>query len=206
MSRYIHRNPIETRRCLVENLEDCLWSSYPLYVKKQKIPDWLLLDRIFAELGARRPYKTYRTFVDGGNDCKIDKFYGSGRLPAILSDKLSGENALVGVDLSGERVEKETRSLIESDAIVQSVQEIFGCERQTILNSVRGRQPRNYTCWMAMELCQTQDQLRLTGIARKFNIGNYCTVSQTVRRLNFAREEESGLARKYNTIRKNLTY
>ena len=205
VSRYIHRNPIETRRRLVEKLEDYRWSSYPLYFKKQKIPDWLFQDGIFAELGTQRSYKTYRTFVESGNDREIDKFYGSGRVPSILGDKLFRENALAGVDLSGERVAKETKPVIESEAIIQSVQNLFGCERQAILKSVRGRQPRNYARWMAMKLCQTQGQLRLTDIARKFNVGNYCTVSQTIRRLNLAMAEENELAQKYNTISKDLT-
>jgi len=205
VSRYIHRNPIETKRRRVEKLERYRWSSYPLYVKKQKTPDWLYQDRIFGELGAQRPYKAYRTFVDRGNDSEIDKFYGSGRMSAILGDKLFRENALVGVELSGERVEKEMRPVIGLEAILQSVQEYFGCDRQTILKSVRGRQPRNYARWMTMKLCQTQGQMRLTEIAKKFNVGNYCTVSQTIRRLNLAMAEESGLVRKYNSISKDLT-
>ena len=143
--------------------------------------------------------------MDRGNDREIDKFYGSGRVSAILGDKLFRENALVGVDLSGERVEKETRPVIELEAILQSVQEYFGCDRQTVLKSVRGRQPRNYARWMAMKLCQIQGQMRLTEIAKKFNVGNYCTVSQTIRRLNLAMAEENGLVRKYDNISKDLT-
>ncbi len=126
-------------------------------------------------------------------------------MSAILGDKLFRENALVGVDLSGERVEKETRPVIGVEAILQSVQENFGCDRQTILKSVRRRQPRNYVRWMAEKLCQTQGQMRLTEIAKKFNVGNYCTVSQTIRRLNLAMVEEHGLARKYDNISKDWT-
>ncbi len=190
---------------MVEKLEHYKWSSYPFYAKKQKVPSWLYQDSIFGGLGAQRPYKTYRIFVDAGNDLEIEKFYGSGRMSAILGDKGFRENALVGKDLSDEQVEKATRQVIELEAILQSVQDYFGCDRQTILKSVRGRQARNYARWMAMKLCQTHGQLRVAEIAEKFNVGNYCTVSQTIRRLDLAMVEETGLARKYKTLSKDVT-
>jgi len=38
----IHRNPIETRTSIVNNLEDYTWSSYPRYMSKSaKLFDWL---------------------------------------------------------------------------------------------------------------------------------------------------------------------
>ncbi|MCU7815442.1 MAG: transposase [Candidatus Thiodiazotropha sp. (ex Rostrolucina anterorostrata)] len=41
LSRYIHRNPIEIHKSLVQQLDDYPWSSYPAYVGKAKPPDWL---------------------------------------------------------------------------------------------------------------------------------------------------------------------
>jgi putative transposase len=34
VSRYIHRNPLETRKPIVEDLGDYLWSSYPAYINR----------------------------------------------------------------------------------------------------------------------------------------------------------------------------
>ena len=205
VSRYIHRNPIETKRRRVEKLEQYPWSSYPFYVRKRKVPAWLHQDGIFGELGAQRPYKSYRAFVDAGNDHAIEKFYSAGRMSAILGDKEFRENALAGVGLSGERVEKATRPVIEFETILQSVQDYYGCDRKVILKAIRGRQAKNYARWMAMKLCQTHGQMRLAEIADKFNVGNYCTVSQTIRRLDVAMTEDKSLVRKYNTISNDVT-
>ena len=48
LSRYIHRNPIEAG--MVEKLEDYLWSSYPNYLGKVKLPEWLYPQEVLAQL------------------------------------------------------------------------------------------------------------------------------------------------------------
>jgi len=41
VSRYIHRNPIDAQRPLVERLADWPWSSYPAYRRQARAPEWL---------------------------------------------------------------------------------------------------------------------------------------------------------------------
>jgi len=41
LTRYIHRNPIETKKPLVDNLVSYIWSSYQACINEQKAPDWL---------------------------------------------------------------------------------------------------------------------------------------------------------------------
>ena len=41
LSRYIHRNPIEVKRPIVEDLGHWAWSSYPAYVCDTPAPFWL---------------------------------------------------------------------------------------------------------------------------------------------------------------------
>lgn len=54
VSRYIHKNPIETSTPLVETLEDYPWSRYPSYLNKGQMIDGLNRDVVFAELGSRQ--------------------------------------------------------------------------------------------------------------------------------------------------------
>jgi hypothetical protein len=41
LSRYIHRNPIETTTPMVERLEDYRWFSYPAFIGLREPEDWL---------------------------------------------------------------------------------------------------------------------------------------------------------------------
>jgi putative transposase len=69
VSRYIHRNPIETKRPLVERLEDYLWSSYPNYMDQKAPFEWLELSLTRELLGTDIvPVAAYREFVMQGND------------------------------------------------------------------------------------------------------------------------------------------
>jgi putative transposase len=64
LSRYIHRNPIEVHKPLVQTLDDYPWSSYLAYIGKSKQPDWLTRETVYGELGAVRYKAAYRKFVD----------------------------------------------------------------------------------------------------------------------------------------------
>jgi len=75
VSRYIHRNPIETSKPLVKELELYRWSSYPAYRNRVASPEWLYKESIFEELGSSRPNASYKRFIDSGNDEETEKFY-----------------------------------------------------------------------------------------------------------------------------------
>lgn len=66
VSRYIHRNPVETKPPLVHTLKDYPWSSYPAYLDCGQKPDWLYVASVFAELGSDRASQ-YRKYVESGN-------------------------------------------------------------------------------------------------------------------------------------------
>jgi len=84
VSRYIHRNPIETKKPLVSRLEDYPWSSYASFVNLAPPPAWLNRESIYGELGSHRRYQAYRQYVDQGNEGQISRFYGLSRMPAVL--------------------------------------------------------------------------------------------------------------------------
>jgi len=206
LSRYIHRMPIDIKKPLVKHLSQYPWSSYPDFSNKQKTPDWLYQESVFTELGARNKFQGCRKFVAEGNDEEITNFYNKGNLSSVMGDKLFKERALSGIKMPNKKAGHEkARQAIGVNTILTAVQTYYGCQRKDILKTVRGRGPRNYVRWIAMKLCQTDGQLSLMAIAKRFNIGNYSTVSQTIKKLNNVIQEDKDLARDVNTISKNLS-
>jgi putative transposase len=63
LTRYIHRNPLEVKRKMVERLEDYVWSSYPAYINQSIAPTWLYQDE------------------------DLKRFYGKHNIPGVLGDK-----------------------------------------------------------------------------------------------------------------------
>ena len=87
LSRYIHRNPIDMKRRLVNVLEDYPWSSYPACIAKVKAPDWLHRETTYQMLGYKQRYKGYAAFVLKGVDEEIAQYYNRGNIATIIGDK-----------------------------------------------------------------------------------------------------------------------
>ena len=51
LSRYIHRNPIETKKPIVKQLRNYPWSSYPAYVGQVSALPWLYKEQVYGVLG-----------------------------------------------------------------------------------------------------------------------------------------------------------
>ena len=66
LSSYIHRNPMECQRPLVNKLEDWPWSSYPAFIGKACAPNWLRLSDIEGAGGFNRIHGTYAAFGSKG--------------------------------------------------------------------------------------------------------------------------------------------
>ena len=84
VSRYIHRNPIETSTPLVDELIEYKWSSYSAFIKKTSTPKWLVRDFIFSLQGKKRKYAAYKQFVEYENNKEISTFYGAKKLFSVL--------------------------------------------------------------------------------------------------------------------------
>lgn len=66
LSRYIHRNPL----CIVDNLREYKWSSYPSYIEISKTPSWLNKERTLKILGCKN-LESYVNFVETNRDKEI---------------------------------------------------------------------------------------------------------------------------------------
>ena len=84
VSRYIHRNPIETSTPMVDDLAKYKWSSYSSFIKRGATPKWLVRDFIFSLQGKKRQYAAYKQFVEYENNEEISAFYSSKKLLSVL--------------------------------------------------------------------------------------------------------------------------
>ena len=75
LTRYIHRNPIETQKPLVDKLASDFWSSYPAYIDHQKAPDWFYSEETYELLGYRQRYMGYKSLVELGDDEEVTAVY-----------------------------------------------------------------------------------------------------------------------------------
>ena len=206
VSRYIHRNPIETRKPLVENLADYPWSSYPAYINRESAHSWLNRDAVYGELGSHKRYQAYRNYVEQGYDNEMTQFYQRTRIPPILGSldfkqKLAKREIPEDAEIS----QREMRQPVPIKAIIQAVANHYQISEQSLVKTKRGQGARNIPRWIAMKLCQECGEAKLTDIAKAFHVGHYSTVSKTIGRLNRLVSEDVKLAKLFNRLSQDLT-
>ena len=206
VSRYIHRNPVELKTPLVANLIDYPWSSYPAYLNKEETPGWLIKDDVFGELSVLHPIPAYQRFIEKGLDEDTRKFYARNVWPAIRGDESFVEIAYANA-LSHDRevAHNRNREDVSIKLIIKTVAKYYRVKEQQITQAKRGRGEKNYPRWMAMKLSQDLSGQNLANIAKYFGVGNYCTISRTISRLNRGFSETSELLDDYKSIGKDLT-
>lgn len=187
LTRYIHRNPIETRRPLVAALEDYPWSSYPAYLNLAKSPEWLFRAFTYAALGRRDRFRGYRQFVEQGVDEELAAFYGGQRQAPILGSDHFREELLRSSTVDSDEVassELAAQASVAPGAVVEAVSQVFGVAPARITaRSLPGRAGHNPARAMAMWFCQDCAEMTLPDIGRLFGGVHYSAVGQAVRRI-----------------------
>lgn len=206
VSRYIHRNPIETAKPLVRALEDYPWSSYPAYLNTGSVLEGLNRDPVYAELGSRQRFKAYRQFVMQGNSAETHEFYNKAYLPAVMGDSdflARAEAAAQSLDIEIDR--QGLRRPVATESILRAVASRYSIDEADLVSTRRGKGQKNIPRWIAMKLCQDLAGERLDAIAAVFNVGHYSTVSQTIGRLNRLMDEDDDVRRRYKLLSQDLT-
>jgi len=206
VSRYIHRNPVETQKPLVKKLTEYRWSSYPAYVNKEKCPDWLTREDIYGELGSHQRYSGYQRFVENGVDEETRKFYEKKAKPAIWGDKDFAEVAYTQARSWSKEIKKSGVVVpIKISRIVEQVAHYFELDEEAVYVAQKGPGAKNIARWIAMKLSQDYSGKTLTELGKAFGVGHYCTVSQTISRLLRLIEKDKRVASDLSTISKDLT-
>jgi REP element-mobilizing transposase RayT len=151
LSRYIHRNPIETKTKIVKNIKDYIWSSYPNYLNlTKKSHNWLDKTTTLKMFGGGAdPIKNYEIFVNGADkNHSIADLYKENNVPVILGTKSFKEKVLFE-KLDSDRSKREKvmnqfnkNKQLTMDKIVDLVAKIFSVERDFIVKRKNGRQDK----------------------------------------------------------------
>lgn len=202
VSRYIHRNPIETAKPLVKQLEAYRWSSYPAFRNQRPSEEWLYKDSIFAELGSGQPTSSYKRFVEQGIDEETEKFYTKGHWPAVRGSDKFVDKAHLHSNASSKEVSRE-RKVVGAEVILTLVSRKYRCKKAELLVATRGVD--NTGRAMAMKLCQEYGSMKLGQIGKLFGLGSDSGVTKSISRLTHRMVDDDELKGMYEVLCQDLT-
>lgn len=204
VSRYLHRNPLEAG--LVGDLEHYPWSSYPAYIGLKSAPAWLTTEYILQAIGRRDRHRRYAAYVMAGLDEDLVNFYQRPRVGPILGDATFKAKVLAGQHRDIDRPELRAARVYPSVAqIIAAVCRQLRVDEDSIWRPLRGKGVTSPARAMAMYLCQQVADMRLSAIAKTFNLTNYASAGAAVRNFKQRLAEDKWLAGQIKLILLDLT-
>ena len=198
VSRYIHRNPVETSA--VGSLEKYPWSSYPCYLGNRTYPDWLIPDDVLAQLGAKRNIAArYKAYVELGVDEELQQFYGKGnQVPYLGSDDFRAW-AYSQRQTGDEAVSEQQKAFFRPSlgTIIEKVAQAFSVSTGSLTQASRGVE--NVPRWAAMYLCQEAGGHRLADIAKTFGLTRTGSIPTTIAKLRDRMNGDKRLRKRVNS-------
>jgi putative transposase len=204
LSRYIHRNPIETKKPMVAELTDYLWSSYPAYVNKAEAPDWLYRDQIYNLLSSKQRYVGYTRYVAEGNNETITRFYNQGNTAQVIGDK----------DFLGWLKETQIPMLEDSEYIKQVVAHglpiaeivkwtayYYQTDEKQLIEVIKGRQETRTARKVAIYLSQQLGGHSLNEIKNYFGLNHIGSVSFTTSSIRAEVSSDLGFKREVENVK-----
>jgi hypothetical protein len=206
LSRYIHRNPVDTKKPVVRDLQEYQWSSYPAYIAKAKAPNWLFREMTYQMLGSRQRYKGYASYVLNGVDEETVRYYQRANTPAIIGDK--DFKTWVYDKLLPELEAQEKAQVIlpgiSMEAIVQGVASVWNTTPDQLTAVVKGPQKGNDARKIAMYLCQELAGEKLKDIAEFFKLGHAGSVSFITHQVRKKKREDKHFSLQINKTIKSI--
>jgi len=203
LSRYIHRNPIETKRSLVKELADYRWSSYSSFINQAPPPKWLEREKTYQMLGLRNRYQGYQRYVDQGNSETVTKFYNRGNIATTIGDKD------FVTWLREEKVpELEDKTMVceimpnrlSIQAIIKLVGLFYNEDQKAITQKIKGPQKGRWPRKVCMYLCQQLADYSLKEIMQAFELNNVGSVSFITSQVNNAKQSDSSVAKEIKQV------
>ena len=204
LSRYIHRNPVETTPPLVHSLDAYPWSSYPMYSKPTKSPTWLARDLIYDLLGHHQKYRAYRMYVEAGLDDEIREFYKRSRTAAVLGDQAFldwvREHHLQDVE-DKVVMTQVLSSTLSMDQIIQLVAEYYHVDSAVLTKVVKGPKKGVLARKVAMYLCQQLGGHCLADTMKRFELTNMGSVSFITTQIRTRSRENKAFAQAMQRVK-----
>ncbi len=208
VGRYIHRNPVDGRRPLVECPADYPWSSYRAYLGQAAAPGWLHRAETYAMLGRRDRYRAYKRFVERSVTDDLGEFYAQTRKPPVLGGDAFRERLLAGVNpVAAEVAASEHRASrqLAPEHIEAVVAGEFGVEAAALRRRAgRGRSAFRPERALAMWLCRERAAMTQATIGARYGNIHYSGVSQAIGRLRSRMDEDREFAARVNAVLSRL--
>jgi len=196
LSRYVHLNPV--RAGMVGTPEEYLWSSYPGYILKRKMVDWVEYSWVLGCFGddAAVARKRYRAYVHAEvTESPLCKVYGQ----VVLGTEhfIEQSRKLIKGDISTEILaRKQMQEAIEPSLIISSVAKSFGVDEAAVLGT--GKRGENAARNAAMYIMKRYTGLGNNEIGAFFGGLHYSGVSKICTRLSIQMDKDKQLEQMVN--------
>lgn len=188
LTKYIHRNPIQTKKKsnrLVNDLSDYKWSSYRSYLKLVATPDWLNKELTFSNFHPDKDLiKRYQLFVEREENVELEEFFKKKNKEAILGgiefkEKIVNKE-LLDYKTKQDRVKTQMRNEVTVDSIIKVTSDVFKVSIDDITRRQFGRQQLNNPRAISMYLIQEYKDCKLFDIAKIFSLNNGGSVAKSI--------------------------
>ncbi len=198
LGSYIHLNPARARLLDPDSgkLADYKWSSFPLYLRPSKRPDWLVVDRVLGALGVqddRRGLAWYRQHMakrvqevdSAANPKEADDawakirrgwYLGSTEFRDELLDRLDG--ALAGTkrsSLNGEQMRRHDEA--EAERLLQTGLKALGADEDLLSERPKGADEKAVLAWYLRK----HTTVGRAWIAQRLTMGDVSRITKLVR-------------------------
>jgi len=184
LTRYIHRNPIEVKKKMVEQLSEYRWSSYSAYINRSEAPEWLFRGKTYQMLGHRYRYKGYFDFVEKGIDEDIKRFYGKGNILSVLGDKhfrTQREEGHDELDIDKLRLALEDKPAI--DELIILITKVTKTTKTQLLARSKGKRSNFPRRAFAIYACHRYSRADHKTIANYFGLSHRGSISHLLSRI-----------------------
>lgn len=207
VSRYIHRNPIETQVPLVENLTDYIYSSYPAYLNQTLSPAWLNPVVVLSKLpSAEENPDIYRTYIESPNENDLLKFYSKKHLPSILGSTEFIKEIKPFIKKNSQEISKtQIPILLTIDCVVNHVAKFYNISFEQIVTLRKGKGQQNIPRKISMYLCRYKLGAKLTDIASFFNLTHYSSVGTAIKEITIQIKSEKRFQEHLELLSRDLT-
>jgi len=207
LSRYVHRNPVETKRPLVNTLEKYRWSSYTAYINKVKSPRWLNRTQTYEMLGHNHKYHGYQCYVEQGIDEEIEQFYNRGNMASVIGNKdfikWLRETKVPELE-EGQRVKNILSKPFSTKQITQLVADYYKRDVNELTQMVKGPKKGLKARKVAMYLCQQLGGHKLDEIMVLFGLSTIGSVSYTTSNMRKSLSDNASLEKEVQKIKNHI--
>jgi putative transposase len=184
LTRYIHRNPVEVKKKMINQLSDYRWSSYPAYINQTRAEEWLHRDKTYQMLGHRHRYKGYSNFVEQGIDEDIKRFYGKGNVLSVLGGKefrAQREEEHENLDIEKLRLALEGKPTMEE--IFDLITGVTKKTKKELLTRSKGKRSNFPERAFAVYACHRYSRADHNEIAHYFGLSHRGSISHPLSRI-----------------------